>query len=378
MRKDFQRDFENAISSEDIAAICERPGKERSRYQRQAVKEFMLKVPDLNWGGSRVIDDVCNNLTTRYFEAGEALMVKGEVPDCMYVIVEGSIGIYVDNDRLLYQIQKCNAVGELSLKLKTRRTATVRAIEYVKALRFSLEDYDYLMHRSSLFQRIEISKSIRQVDFFKSWFQGKLELLASKVLVQTFGAGQVIYKAGDSAVNMFILKTGSVKLEVYVELERRNRWPKTQKSWETCLTRKEYRQTVRIVRSLEIFGEKELLREKPRVAQATSQETSVVYVLDRSIIKEVFSESELRALELNNPENPPTPVIQSIISSDNLQESTRVRALLDSFGVNPTPTGRDSTSPSRMCKMQKLAKSMRRRSRMRSEVVKKTVVLLDN
>jgi CRP-like cAMP-binding protein len=362
-------------SAEEVAEICEKPGDMRSRYERKAVKEFISKVPDLSWSSPRVMEEICNNLTTSHFEAGKALMVKGEAPDCMYVIVEGSAGIYVDNDRLLYQVNKGNAVGELSLKLKSHRTATVRALEYVKALRLSAKDYDYLMLKSALAQSIEISKVLRLSPFFKAWPQGKLEVLASKVLVQTFNAGQVIYKAGDSAVNMFVLKSGSVTLEVLVELEKRNRWPTTQRSWEVCLTRRQYRKTLKVVHDLEIFGEKDLLKSQPRRTQATATKPSVVYVLDRSVVYDVFLEADLVDLDLVNIEIPSTSTLQSIVTDSTLKEATHRRALLDAYGVNLTPRGRDTLEPIRLKKIQTIARGVRRR-RNSSEVVRKTVLLL--
>jgi len=74
----------------------------------------------------------------REYADGETIVRQGETGDCMYVVQEGRVGIYVETDgkeTLLREVDEEDAViGEMALFGRQVRSATVRAHGRVRVL----------------------------------------------------------------------------------------------------------------------------------------------------------------------------------------------------------------------------------------------------
>jgi CRP-like cAMP-binding protein len=67
------------------------------------------------------------------FRAGESIVEKGAAGDAMYVLLTGSAEVEVGGR--VHEPGAGQALGEMALFSKKRRTATVKAVEDVEALR---------------------------------------------------------------------------------------------------------------------------------------------------------------------------------------------------------------------------------------------------
>ena len=73
----------------------------------------------------------------KVFEDGEIVVRQGEVGDCMYVIQEGTVGVYLERDGeeiLVAEPGSGEMIGEMAIFERQPRSATVRALGQAKIL----------------------------------------------------------------------------------------------------------------------------------------------------------------------------------------------------------------------------------------------------
>ncbi len=68
------------------------------------------------------------------FAAGETLFVQGDNSQDMFLLVSGQIEVFKDDKKIADIAEPATTVGEMSFLLKTRRTATVKALTDVKTI----------------------------------------------------------------------------------------------------------------------------------------------------------------------------------------------------------------------------------------------------
>lgn len=73
------------------------------------------------------IEDCFTSSSARtFFKAGETLFKEGEVGDLMYVLLQGTVDVFV-SDRLVGSFQAVEVIGEMALIDRAPRSATVVA-----------------------------------------------------------------------------------------------------------------------------------------------------------------------------------------------------------------------------------------------------------
>ena len=83
------------------------------------------------------------------FPAGEPIVEKGDRGDAMFVVLEGSAEVEVGGR--VHKLGAGQALGEMALFSSKRRTATVKALETVEALRVPAERFhEFLLHNPAV------------------------------------------------------------------------------------------------------------------------------------------------------------------------------------------------------------------------------------
>lgn len=73
----------------------------------------------------------------KVFKDGEVIIRQGEVGNCMYVIQEGEVGVYIDQEGQEIQLavrKEGDFVGEMAIFERDVRSATIRALGQVRVL----------------------------------------------------------------------------------------------------------------------------------------------------------------------------------------------------------------------------------------------------
>lgn len=67
--------------------------------------------------------------TMRLYRKGEVIASEGDKAKCFYVIVDGNVGVFKNNKKIIEYTKPGVVVGELSRILNRPRTATLIALE---------------------------------------------------------------------------------------------------------------------------------------------------------------------------------------------------------------------------------------------------------
>lgn len=346
-RKDFSDDYMKFERSElvSISEICERPSMQRSKFEKKELLRWTSQIPDLCWLTEARLRQVCDRLSTNYFMKGEHLTDKGSEANCMYLIVKGLVGVYLDEMTQVATIEPGNSIGEASLRVNGTRTATVVAHTDVTVLHLKKADYDSIALREKLQEQRETCKVLRNTVFFIDLPYNKLERLSSKTIVKGFEKDHIIYSNDDISSSMYVVKSGSVKLEARVKLEQVRQWPSGVRSWEQHKSHKVLSKLLRIVKAGQIFGEKELLKRERRTCSAVTTEKTVLLMVNEHIFNEDFTQAELLNLASLNESRPNTSCIVNAIAKQATTKRQLRKSLLDGLDFNPCPIGRDFDSP---------------------------------
>jgi CRP-like cAMP-binding protein len=79
-----------------------------------------------------------------YVRRGETFIRKGDLGDCMYLIVQGTVRVH-DGDRTIVEMGKGQTVGELAVLDPEPRVASVTAVEDTHLFRLEKEAFDEVM-----------------------------------------------------------------------------------------------------------------------------------------------------------------------------------------------------------------------------------------
>jgi cGMP-dependent protein kinase 1 len=179
--------------------------------------DFFFPYPEL------IMDRVCEKLVPVEYIKDQIIMGKGDKSEFMIVIYSGEIGIYLQTVIELEASgteNKCIAkklpesvLGEAGLLKEASRGATCIANTEVKALYLSAPNYVQIVesfHKSELYKHIEFNKSL---DFLKEINYIKTRRLAESYNSSVFKRGQIIIDTGAMVSQLYILKTGKLKVE---------------------------------------------------------------------------------------------------------------------------------------------------------------------
>jgi CRP-like cAMP-binding protein len=373
-RRDFQEEYLKCPSFEslDKASICEKPSLKRNKFEKEALLLWVRSIPSLGWISSLRLRQVCEKLQTEYYKKGETLMKKGDPPDFILLLVEGVAGVYIEEGISIVEIKPPNCLGEASIIRKTERTATIIAHSAVKTLRLPGHEFESLLYREKADERRENTKFLQTTPFFSSWASIKLDRLSSKAIVKSYQAGQTIYSQDNAAVNVFVVKSGQVDLQVLVDIESDNKWPTGRNSWEVKQITTTYKRTLRTCNAGDLFGEKEVVKKCRRSMQAVCRQPTVLFIIENEHLFEVFQDRDLNKLIQLNDEEPEISYLKNLVTEDHKKKLCTRKSILDAFGVNPLPYGRSTTHELKTSKISSIASAAikRYKKQLRVQTVK--------
>lgn len=128
-------------------------------------KERFLKVQELDFfqGFSEAeIWEIIRSCVWQEYEAGQEVIVQGDIDDAFYVIVEGCVEIYRETN-CIGSIKSGDCFGEMGYLSKTERTATIQAKDPVRLLKINSTVIDQLsvscqLHFNKVFLRTLVKR----------------------------------------------------------------------------------------------------------------------------------------------------------------------------------------------------------------------------
>ncbi|TNN74614.1 cAMP-dependent protein kinase type I-alpha regulatory subunit [Liparis tanakae] len=200
--------------------------------------------------------------------AGETVILQGDEGDNFYVIDQGEMDVYVNNEWVT-SIGEGGSFGELALIYGTPRAATVRAKTNVKLWGIDRDSYRRILMGSTLRKRKMYEEFLRKVSILESLDKWERLTVADALEPVQFEDGQKIVVQGEPGDEFFIILEGSAAV-----LQRRS----------------EHEEFVEVGRlgPSDYFGEIALLMNRPRAATVVARGPLKCVKLDRPRFERVL------------------------------------------------------------------------------------------
>jgi len=168
------------------------------------------------------LDDLINAFYCKEFKEGEDIIRQGNDGDCLYIIAEGTVDIFVarpnssgsvdpgDRGTKVVSFGPGVLFGELALLYSAPRAATVCvATPAVKLWTLDQLDFKMLLAQSAAQTLALYEGWLRSVDILKMLNDYEVSRLSECLENQLFDDGEVIIKQGDPGNDFFILEDGT-------------------------------------------------------------------------------------------------------------------------------------------------------------------------
>ncbi len=152
---------------------------------------------------------------TQNVEAGEAVIVQGEVGEFFYVVESGLLRVLITKEggmpMELGQIQAGGSFGELALMYNTARAATIEAVDSCKLWRISRTTFKgiHTMHKRQ--RKAQYEQYLAKVPQLVSLNPKELSKLADAVEEEDFEQGMTLIREGEIGNHFYILAEGEVE-----------------------------------------------------------------------------------------------------------------------------------------------------------------------
>lgn len=157
-----------------------------------------------------------NVMQYQEYNEGEFVMKQGDVGDYFYILEEGEVAYHVTVEGEQQQVgtgSKGSTFGELALLYNTPRAASVQALSHLKVYKIDQLTFRSLLTSNELKDRNNIISLVSNVDIFSELDDSKIHKLVDAFTTVQFANSQRIVNKGDVGNVLYIVKSGSVKLE---------------------------------------------------------------------------------------------------------------------------------------------------------------------
>jgi CRP-like cAMP-binding protein/Zn-dependent protease len=221
------------------------------------------------------LDRLAGSARVREVAVGATVVRQGERGDEFFIIAAGQAAVMVreqNEDRIVGQMTVGDFFGERALLKSGVREATIKAETPLKLLVFQSKAFwnelvGPVAWESRVRAALEERDRLRALPMFADTPSRQLDLLAVKLQVRSFAAGEVIVKQGDPGDAFYIVREGSLLVSVRKERSRRR---------------------VRTLKTGDFFGEIALLSDGPRTATVEGLDAGSVWRLERQDFRDLL------------------------------------------------------------------------------------------
>lgn len=198
----------------------------------------------------------------------------------MYIIYRGKVGIYKDSQRVGH-CEEGGYFGELAFDKQSLRTAD--AIAEIASVLFQISEFDYsrIIYNFKNLEKYSNHKVFMEIPMLSNISIQKLQRLINSCAGSLFAKGEIIYEQGNQSQLFYILKSGTVELQIYAQIEKQNKWPIAANLWNVRKVKSKYVFPLKVVESGGFFGEFEIVNKKDRETRAVALEDCVCLCLTK-------------------------------------------------------------------------------------------------
>eukprot|EP00746_Dinoflagellata_sp_MGD_P164680 gnl/MRDRNA2_/MRDRNA2_93448_c0_seq1.p1 gnl/MRDRNA2_/MRDRNA2_93448_c0~~gnl/MRDRNA2_/MRDRNA2_93448_c0_seq1.p1 ORF type:complete len:585 (+),score=106.85 gnl/MRDRNA2_/MRDRNA2_93448_c0_seq1:114-1868(+) len=258
----------------------------QSMPQELLLRKAFSNTPMLTTLNPVMMGKLARRCTIQEYCADDVVFREGEVADKMFVIIQGQVGVWVAREQKDGQEEEKEDVpinilgegivfGELGYEITGKRNATV-----ICQTPCSLAIID-----SQLYREVIYGERQRQIRWLVDWLTEKVPLaeglsvrkvlaLAHLLLVHPLKLGETVYREGDRAEMLYVVRKGVCVARKRFSFSTEHRWPTGHDAWrndERTLVKEAY---LRSYSEGDVFGEEALANESKRQWTVTADTAS--------------------------------------------------------------------------------------------------------
>ena len=187
----------------------------------EAIVQFLRHVPILGHLDDDQIRKLLGVMQLRSYGTGYRIIQQGEPGDLFCILAVGRAQVVIESghgtEEVVDVLDPGDSFGEIALLEKSRRTATIRAIEATKTLVLSKRNFDALFVEGST-ERQNLTRIIRQAKLISS-SQGLSHLgprqvreLLLHIKPRKFAMGEVLVAEGSTGDVVHLIESGTVQV----------------------------------------------------------------------------------------------------------------------------------------------------------------------
>jgi CRP-like cAMP-binding protein len=213
IRATLSRNLRSSLSAADIV---------------QAVN-ILQRMPIFSDLPRDTLDEVAARLLLRHTPLGESIFLPGDPGDAMYFIESGQIEISSEEEerrQVLARLIPGDFFGEMALLTGQTRTVAARAVTHSNLWVLYRTDFDHLLVKHPdltatlskvLRERLAqaegsfVPDHLHQIALLGSLSRVQLEDMASRLQMQVYRAGDIVYVEGRAGDTMYFVETGQIE-----------------------------------------------------------------------------------------------------------------------------------------------------------------------
>jgi CRP-like cAMP-binding protein len=172
------------------------PAKLRSRLQVVLNRDFIDRIPVLQYLPMEVYIDIVPRMQSCTFLPGEFIVNAGDLGDCLYFNLRGKVDAVLNDKSTVYlSVLPGDFFGESALIWGTRYSASFRAVDFVDLLQLSRSDYHELDVSAPAFTAElhlrAMTRRSQRLDAETAFIQMQKTVSTRRMAIETTGLGKV-------------------------------------------------------------------------------------------------------------------------------------------------------------------------------------------
>jgi len=387
-------------NEKDIARIASYHQSQRTEDDKRALYKWALKCKFFSGMPKHFVRALSERLFRQDFKKEEKIYSKGEEAECIWLVFKGCVGVY-NGSKKVSQFTETDVFGEASFKIAVERKEDAFAEVPTITFLLKIQDYDSILITLNKTEKTEKSKFLTSIRFFQNWSLLKIQRISNFLIETQFSKGEVIYDKEEESNSFYILKSGKVEVQAYIEVKQENRWPTGTQKWKLRQIKRKHIITLKNIEPGDFFGDsemvnsntlpeihtvseaqketvvRELKKEKiPRKTRAVCRQPSVCYKMSKEEFFETFSTRDIEQLQsFKSMFLPEDEELQNKILSEIEDRSSKEKALLNAMKVDVVNSGgRESLLDSKTKKLRKWIDNLNHRKSLEHQRFRKRIV----
>ncbi|KAM3141599.1 hypothetical protein pb186bvf_006204 [Paramecium bursaria] len=277
-----------------VIYICKIEYFKRSDDQKEIIVDYLRKLTFFRLMPQNMLFQIAGRILYKKYSKGQIICTKGEQGDCLYIIHKGQV---IDMEKAAYYGPD-TVLGRQALENDAVRNITLKCTQDCDIITLNRMDYSIILQNIMEIESRKQEQFVKTLPLFQHFNDDKIRKFCAMLQGKYLTPQDVLYSAGDTVDNFYILKQGLLVKKVVMDLEDQNRWPIAQKKWKSKTITKtvnleiEYKPSS-LIGYYDII-ESEYDMEKKRIESIESKEDCYLLYITRTQFFQIFSSGDIK------------------------------------------------------------------------------------